>query len=375
MLQIVADENIPLVEEVFSPLGAVRRVNGRALSRQQLAQADILLVRSVTQVNQALLEGTPVRFVATATIGTDHLDTDYLDAAGIAWANAPGSNASSVVEYVISALCRLNGALEQLLEGASVGIIGMGNVGSRLYQRLTALGIRCRGYDPLIPQDRYPVLSSLQAVLASDVLCLHTPWTCSGPHPSHHLLNSKRLKQLNPAAVLINAGRGPAIDNQALLDFLPTWQGRTVLDVWEAEPTISMPLMAQVDIATPHIAGYSYDGKVAGTAMIYAACCAFLGLNQGDAGSKVESAGDLVVSHVDNPVAAVKEAVLASYDLMEDDRRLRSSLERAEDAGEAFDRLRKEYPRRREFKAYRIANGDGLSPAVRQLLSGLGFQC
>ena len=140
-------------------------------------------------VNDQLLAGTPVRFVATATIGTDHLDIDYLEANQIGWASAPGCNANSVVDYIISVFCRLEGLLELLLADGTVGIVGMGNVGSRLYQRLSDLGIHCTAYDPLIDQKSYPILGDLNTVLAADVICLHAPLTVVGSHPSFHLLD------------------------------------------------------------------------------------------------------------------------------------------------------------------------------------------
>ena len=219
-LKIVADENIPSVETIFSALGVVVTVNGRHLNKEQLLDADVLLVRSVTQVNRALLEGTPVRFVATATIGTDHLDKEYLKEKEIAWASAPGCNADSVVDYVISAFCRLEGLLEWLLADGVVGIVGMGNVGSRLYHRLNRLGINVCAYDPLIEQDRYSVLTNLDDVLKSDVICLHAPLSHDGDHPSYHLFDSDRLASLNTGTVLINAGRGAVVDNAALKQLL-----------------------------------------------------------------------------------------------------------------------------------------------------------
>jgi len=253
-LAIVADENIPQVESYFSSLGSVTRVDGRLLTNDQLRDADILLVRSVTDVNEALLAGTRVRFVATATIGTDHLDIDYLDNNGIGWASAPGCNADSVVDFVISAICRMEGLLKWLLADGVVGIIGLGNVGSRLYRRLDELGISCLGYDPLIKQDRYPILSDLDSVLAADVICLHAPLTIDGNHPSYHLLNAQRLGSLRSGTVIISAGRGAVVDTAALQAMLGERNDiGTVLDGWENEPNINIEFMKHVGLVWPHL--------------------------------------------------------------------------------------------------------------------------
>lgn len=375
-MRIVADENIPGVEQAFAPLGEVVCLPGRQLSKADCAQADILLVRSVTRVDAALLEGSRVRFVATATIGEDHLDKAFLRAAGIGWASAPGSNAESVVEYVISAICRLEGALDHLLQGARVGIIGMGNVGSSLYRRLSGLGVKCLAYDPLIPQQRYPVLGTLESVLEAEIICLHTPLTHSGSHPSHHLLNKQRLENLRPGTTVVNAGRGAVIDNQALLTHLEGHHDiSVVLDVWEGEPDINLELMKRVDLATPHIAGYSMDGKLAGTAMIYRACREYLGLPPVPASSTREERIGMSVRPRGNAAAVIADAVLSVYDIAADDQRLRGLLLRPGDAtaAQCFDQLRRDYPVRREFASYFIENANELAPPSRQRLAALGF--
>ncbi len=376
---IVADENIPDVVQRFASIGDVTTVNGRHLATQHLLKADILLVRSVTTVDANLLAGTPVRFVATATIGTDHLDTDYLEASNIGWASAPGCNANSVVDYIISAFCRLEGLLELLLAEGTVGIVGMGNVGSRLYQRLSDLGIRCLAYDPLIDQQRYPILTDLESVLDADVICLHAPLTKTGPHPSFHLLDKKRLATINSGAVIINAGRGAVIDNEALKDLLNDRDDMcTVLDVWENEPSPDIELLKRVDLGSPHIAGYSYDGKLAGTEMIYQASCDFFSL-QPHSAMTAKSDDDLAIELTEHSdvIAAMREAVLSCYDLALDDQRFRGRLLHceAEQRAAEFDYLRKNYPVRRELSRYRIANLNELEKSVVTGLAALGFIC
>ncbi|MFD2312088.1 4-phosphoerythronate dehydrogenase, partial [Microbulbifer halophilus] len=266
-LTIVADENIPALEDYFGDLleggGRLERVNGRTLGRDQLARADILLVRSVTPVNEDLLADTPVRFVGSCTIGTDHLDTAWLDRQGIAWSAAPGCNANSVVEYVFCALAAL--AIDW--RGRSFGIVGCGNVGGLLQRRLRELEIPCAVYDPWLPDN--PDAADLQTVLQQDVICLHAPLVKDGPHPSLHMVGAEQLAHIKDGAVLISAGRGAVVDNAALLELLQKRKRfSTVLDVWENEPAIDTRLLELVDIGTPHIAGYSMDGKLAGTRMI-----------------------------------------------------------------------------------------------------------
>ncbi len=373
-MRIVADENIPLVNECFGELGEIIRLPGRDMTNADLQGADALLVRSVTQVNEALLRDTPVRFVGTCTIGVDHLDTDYLEQQGIGWSSAPGCNANSVVEYVYAALAHLD--VDWL--GKRVGIIGCGNVGGRLYSRLKAQGVECRVYDPFLSAEQVPDLTSLEAVLGCDVVCMHTPLTRSGPHPSFHLIGTEELRQLAPGAVLLNAGRGAVIDNQALLSHLESGADlRVVLDVWEPEPDISRPLLARVELGSPHIAGYSYDGKMQGTFMIYEALCRHLGREPGKQLDSLRPAvedPERVLAEGD-VWSALKDLIPQVYAIAEDDRRLRdlaASAERGEaDFAKGFDQLRKQYPKRREFGNYQVS---AVSKEADARLAALGFK-
>ncbi len=384
-LNIVADENIPFVAEFFQSLGNVTTYPGRTLSAGQVRDADVLLVRSVTAVNEDLLAGSRVGFVGTCTIGIDHLDVDYLQSKGIAYHSAPGCNANSVVEYVFSVLARQKPDWLQ----ASFGIIGCGNVGGHLYRRLTALGLACRCYDPFKSSDSQADLTELEQVLQADVVCLHTPLTTDGPFPTFHILDERRLRALKPGCLLINAGRGAAIDNQALKQVLAERADITaVLDVWEPEPLLDAGLLQQVAIASPHIAGYSYDGKVQGTAMIYAALCRHLkvdlavAVNQllgaDESGRQTISLAQAAASTPDQ--ALLNQCILLAYDVAEDDARMRQRLLSADCQAdpqafaEAFDHLRKHYPKRREFPCFAVA---GLEPMKKKSLikrlTTLGF--
>ena len=374
-MKIIADENIPLVDEFFGHLGDIIRLPGRTMKSDDVRDADVLLVRSVTPVNEALIGASKLSFVGTCTIGVDHLDQDYLTQRGISWASAPGCNANSVVEYVYAALAHLD---VDWLE-RRVGIIGCYNVGGFLHKRLMAPGVQCLCYDPFLTSADNPDLTTLDKVLDCDIVCLHTPLTTSGPYPTRHLLSDAELACLRPGTVLLNAGRGPVVDNAALLRRI---QGsddlQVVLDVWEPEPNISRELLDRVALGTPHIAGYSYDGKVTGTAMIYTALCEHLGVEA------EASLSELLPQVVDNRLKvttadawrAQRQLIPHAYAIAEDDQRLRDLARRAERGEEnfaqGFDRLRKEYPVRREFGNYRLEFEPGTEVNAERL-GALGF--
>lgn len=395
-LIIVADENIPFVAEFFQTLGEVRRFPGRTLSAEQVRDADILLVRSVTPVNAQLLDGSAVQFVGTCTIGIDHLDVDYLTRRGIAYSSAPGCNANSVVEYVFSVLAQQKPDWLQ----ATFGIIGCGNVGGHLHRRLQVLGSATQGsatqklttwcYDPFLTAADNSDLCTLEQVLRADVVCLHTPLTLDGDHPSYHLLSEQELQHLPHGCLLINAGRGPAIDNQALKKILARRPDLTaVLDVWEPEPNLDIELMQQVALASPHIAGYSYDGKVEGTAMIYRALCRHLGREEVIATAELLRDDPSGQQTLVMPTAAdrdiqtlVNDIILQAYNVRADDLRMRELLlsdacqASAEAFAQGFDALRKHYPKRREFACFEVdlqGVAESQKKPLSAVLAALGF--
>ena len=383
-MKIVADENMPCVREWFAGCGDVVTLPGRTLDAVALGAAEALLVRSVTPVGRDLLHGSRVRFVGSATSGIEHIDTGYLRAAGISYAAAPGCNATAVVEYVLSCLCALDGVLEHLLAGGTVGVIGLGHVGARLVRRLQALGIDCVGCDPFL-DDRYRreaqgegtglPLRDLDTVLGADVVCCHTPLTTDGPYPTRHLLDARRLRQLRAGAVLINAGRGAVVDNAALSRVLGERPDlRVVLDVWEGEPAIDRALLDRIALATPHIAGYSWDGKVAGTRMVLEAFCGFFGLPLPEIGAGGSPVAVRIPPQTDS-ATLLRAAVRAVYDVRRDDSAMRAALVACprQEIAAAFDRLRKNYPQRREIAACAIENMDLFNAAEREWLRRLGF--
>jgi len=373
-MKLLVDENIPGAERALRAFGEVRLMAGREIQRDSLSGIDALIVRSITRVDRALLENTSVRFVGTATAGVDHVNQNDLLAMGMGFASAPGSNADSVVDYVLASLAVAFPDAPDL-DGRTVGIIGCGEVGSRLLSRLRALRIEVMAYDPWLPQDRYRELTSLEQVLACDVLSLHVPLVSDGPHPTRHLLGANRLEQLGSDVLLINAARGPVIDNRALLDWLSKRpSAKVVLDTWEHEPAVNAELMARCLIATPHIAGYAMDGKYRGLNDVVHAMARFFAMPLAQPDVVLEPAGtlSLVGSRLG---AAWQSACLSAYPIHEDDRRMRSMMastteEQARRSG--FDALRKRYPERREFSAWQIP-GAALTAAERAALSGAGF--
>merc|ERR1711879_907903 len=211
VVRIFADENIPLLNSFFADLGEAQTVDGRNVQASELTEAEVLLVRSVTQVDKALLEGSSVRFVGTATIGTDHIDRDYLEQSGIGFCSAPGCNAQAVVDYVLSVLSVLVDARDLPMNGLTIGLVGVGNVGYKLRQRLEEMGVSVVATDPFKTEDQVGPLTSLDEVLQADVVTLHTPLTRDGDHPTWHMIAEEQLQQMKPDACLINTCRGGVI--------------------------------------------------------------------------------------------------------------------------------------------------------------------
>ena len=312
---VLADENIPAAEEYFGSYAVIRRAPGRTLERAQLDGVDILLVRSVTRVDEALLGGTSVKFVGTATSGFDHIDREYLRRSGIGFAHAPGSNANSVVEYVLAAIASEGDKLEQLLGGGTFGVVGYGVIGKAVVARFTALGIQCRVYDPWLEQSTIPDAAGLDTVLECDVVSLHAQLTREQPWPSYHLLGRRELRRLRPGTLLINASRGPVVNNAALLEYLETQSGvRTVLDVWEGEPVVCPALLAQVMLGTAHIAGYSWDSKLQATRMLSEAVCRYLLLAPPSSSARTGGAPPIHVADNLSRAGLLRHLVLALGD-------------------------------------------------------------
>ncbi|MDR6913668.1 erythronate-4-phosphate dehydrogenase [Pseudomonas sp. 3296] len=374
---IVADENIPLLDAFFSGFGDIRRVPGRSIDRATVEQADVLLVRSVTNVNRALLEGSNVRFVGTCTIGTDHLDLDYFQQAGITWSSAPGCNARGVVDYVLGSLLTLAEIEGADLTRRTYGVVGAGEVGGRLVKVLQGLGWNVLVCDPPRQASEGADFVSLEQIIEQcDVISLHTPLKKHGAQSTWHLFDKRRLGQLKPGTWLINASRGPVVDNAALRQVLLEREDlQAVLDVWEGEPEVDVALAELCVLATPHIAGYSLDGKQRGTSQIYQAYCEFLGQSAQVSLSDWLPAPWLsqVTLHAQaDPAWALAMLCRGVYDPRRDDADFRRSLVGSvSEQRAAFDALRKHYPSRREIDGLQVRI-EGDSPELQKIVVALG---
>ena len=355
---ILADENIPWLEHYLGGCATIRESGGRDIGPGQLRDVDALLVRSVTRVDEQLLRDSPVRFVGSATSGVDHIDRSYLRQRQIHFCYAPASNANSVVEYVLAAIAAVDDKLERLMAGGRVGIIGYGVIGKRLAQRLQDLGIGYCAYDPWLDADKLSHAAPLEAILDCDVVTLHAELTREQPWPSFHLLGTAELCHLRADALLINASRGPVVDNAALLSLMEQekFRAQVVLDVWEGEPSISEPLLRRVALASPHIAGYSLDGKILATRMLCESLVGHFQLPALNCDSPVADAAPAALASAGSGAALVRCLLQQRYDISVDDALLRGATlgVSPERAAVAFDHLRKTYRERRELYGTRV---------------------
>jgi len=374
---IVADENIPLLDAFFEGFGEIRRVPGRSIDRATVEQADVLLVRSVTNVNRALLEGSKVRFVGTCTIGTDHLDLDYFQRAGITWSSAPGCNARGVVDYVLGSLLTLAEIEGADLTQRTYGVVGAGEVGGRLVKVLQGLGWNVLVCDPPRQAAEGGDYVSLEQIIEQcDVISLHTPLKKHGAQLTWHLFDKNRLSQLKSGTWLINASRGPVVDNAALRQVLLEREDlQAVLDVWEGEPEVDVALAELCVLATPHIAGYSLDGRQRGTAQIYQAYCEFLGQAAQISLNDLLPApwlSQVTLSANSDPAWSLAMLCRGVYDPRRDDADFRRSLVgNVSEQRAAFDSLRKHYPLRREIDGLQVRI-EGDSPELQKIVAALG---
>jgi len=375
-MRIIADPNIAYVRDAFAALGDLCVVPGRDWTPEIARAADLLLVRSVTRVDAALLEASRVRFVGTATSGVDHIDLEYLSHKGIAFAAAPGSNATAVAEYVLSALLILAEQRGAVLKGMTAGIIGCGQVGARVTDFLGALGVECIINDPpLQEQTGAAKYRTLDEALSAHVVSLHVPLTASGSHPTVNLIGLDELTRMRNDAILINTARGGVLDEPALRTLLTRRPGMAaVIDCWCHEPDIDVELLQRAAIGTPHIAGYSDDAKLRATEMLYRAVCEFLSVpTEWQPPAAADTLRTLCLDEAETDEDFLRQAVFACYDARDDHRALAEidGLPLAE-RGQHFDALRAHYRTRREFSAVEVlAPSD--RPAFRALLRALGF--
>jgi erythronate-4-phosphate dehydrogenase len=379
-MKIVADMNIPFVSECFSSIGQVEVVSSSQINSKVVSDADILLVRSVTKVNPQLLDGSKIKFVGTATIGFEHVDLEYLNSRGIGFASAPGSNANSVAEYIVAGLLYVAQKYGIELEGKSIGIVGCGNVGSRVAQKAHALGMELFLNDPPLKRQtsdkKYLPIGEL---FDCDFLTVHTPLTFSGPDKTFHLMDENFFRNLKKDCIFFNTSRGAVVDGASLKKALQIGRLRaSVLDVWENEPDIDLELLEMVDIGTPHIAGYSMDGKVAGMMMIYKAVCDYFDIKpvfgQESFLSGALSNSLSLPGGVSKEQSVLNDLVKKVYDIKKDDLALRKIIDLpADHRAEYFYQLRKEYPIRMEFQNVTVILGNGYNNLADKL-RGIGFK-
>ncbi|MDZ7262729.1 MAG: 4-phosphoerythronate dehydrogenase PdxB [candidate division KSB1 bacterium] len=379
-MKIIADENIPFVKQAFSHLGEVTTLPGRQMTAQSVRDAEILLVRSVTKVDQELLEGSSVRFVATATIGTDHIDLAYLQKKGIGFSDAAGSNANSVAEYVMAAILCLAHRKNWELEKMTLGVVGVGNIGSKVVRMAQGLGMQVLQNDPpLARKTGESRFLPLDALMAADIITIHVPLTYEGEDATHYLFDTERISKMKDRSTLFNTSRGGVVSEDALKRaiLLAKLEG-LVLDVWENEPQIDTQLLRAIDLGTPHIAGYSFDGKVNGTNMIYRAVCHFLGVEP--RWHLEEIMPPPMIPHLmvkvtgETDEQALHSVIKQIYDIQRDDAALRQVLQlKPNERAGYFDQLRKNYPVRREFFNTELTLVNA-SERLRRKFAALGFR-
>lgn len=379
-MKTVCSSNMPFALEAFSTLGEVQVVEERGACPEDVRDADILAIRSTTQVNRDLLEGSAVKFVGTATIGTDHLDIPYLEERGIRWCSAAGCNANSVSEYFVAALLCLAKRHGFTFRRKKVGVIGVGNVGSLVVEKAEALGMKVLQSDPPKFDEtgdaRYLPLA--EVLPYADIVTLHVPFTRGGKYPTSCMAGSAFFSRLKKGCIFVNASRGDVVDTDALLAAMNKKRvSHAVIDTWDGEPAFRKDLLDRVDIGTPHIAGHSLEGKVMGTVMVYQAACRFLNV-----APQWDLSDFLPPSTIGEIFAYARgrrnEDVLADlvrmiYDIEADDEALRRGAD-GDDMARAqhFDSLRRNYAVRREFRFTKVA----LNGATRTLLKkvkALGF--
>ena len=376
-MKILADENIPKARALFSAFGEVKTHQGRDLNPADVEDADVLLVRSVTNVNEQLLANSSVKFVGTSTIGTDHVDMEYLNANNIGFANAPGCNAIAVAEYIMSGLFVISTEYYLDLRTSKVGIIGAGNVGSALSTRLSILGIPHVLYDPplrAIGDTRN--LVDFEELSYCDIITCHVPLTRPGQSkwPTHHMVNADFLAKMSSMNYFINSSRGSVVNTPDLLDWLnQSDEHQAINDVWENEPAIDARLLERSLIATPHIAGHSFEGKVRGTIRLYQAVCKHFKLdcNLDTNGLLTDNLPKDVIKLQQelNYMQAMSSALWKVYNIRDDDKALRAGLKK-NDMTAHFDRLRRGYKIRRECTAHRldeVSAPDGALKTLKQL--------
>lgn len=372
-MKIIADDKIPFLRGALEPYADVVYLPGLQITRDMLQDADVMLIRTRTKCTESLLEGTGVKFIGTATIGFDHIDVHYCNKHNIIWTNAPGCNSSSVMQYIAAALLRISSKSGFQLKDKTLGIVGVGNVGSKVEEFARILGMKVLLNDPPREREEGGVsFHSLETILSeSDIITLHVPLNVVGEDYTFHLFEDENFRMMKKGTWFINSSRGEVTDTGALKKALISGKlGGAVIDVWENEPDIDLNLMNHAFLATPHIAGYSTDGKANGTSMVVNFLSRILNL------PLEQWYPDIIPPPVSPEIimdcsgktdeAIIMEAVIQTYQIESDDAALRKNPSE-------FEKLRGDYPLRREFNSFTVHLKNG-TVKVRQMLEAIGFK-
>lgn len=371
-MKIIIDDKIPYIKGAFEHLADVVYLPGKETTPEVVKNADAIITRTRTNCNRELLEGSKVKFIATATIGFDHIDTGYCKQAGIKWTNAPGCNAESVNQYISSALFSWSMKKRKDLEGLTIGVVGVGQVGSRVAKTCKILGMNVLQNDPprerLEGPEKFVSLETIQN--EADIITFHVPLNMLGEDATFHLVGADFLNSLRKKPLLINSCRGEVFDTKEVISAIKNKKIEgTIIDCWENEPEIDPELLKLTSIATPHIAGYSKDGKANGTKMSVQAVSRFFNLGMNDWQPKGVQLPENTTIEIDGnqrrEYSILAEAILSTYDIENDDENLR-------DNPQLFEKLRGDYPVRREFDSYTIV-AKNIEKNTLEKLKLLGF--
>ncbi len=362
----------------FQTIGDVEIVQDEAITRDHVKDAAALIIRSKTPVTSELIADTALQFVGTATAGYDHVDVAAVEALGVEWCSAAGCNANSVAEYITAALLWYAARSGTELTGKSIAVIGVGHVGSAVVTKAKALGMRVLPVDPPRQQlEHLPHFKTMQDALAeADVVTLHVPLTDAGSYATRRMADTSFFERVKPGAVFINAARGEVVNEESLL--LAVESGvvsHMMLDVWDHEPNCNAALLSRAAVATPHIAGYSIEGKFKGTQMIYRALCEYVEISphrielEQQPRNRVLPLEETVGLNRDEKLHTL---VRYAYDI-EADSRILKNLQHEAETPAAFTRYRKNYPERHEFSSYCVA-APASPGSLRSVAEALGFK-
>lgn len=372
-MKFIIDDKIPYIKGALEPFGEVLYLSGPKTTPAIAKNADAIITRTRTICNKELLDGSSVKFIATATIGYDHIDTDYCDNAGVKWTNAPGCNSKSVEQYIASALFVLAERKGFELKNKTIGIVGVGQVGSKVARVCELFGMNVILNDP--PRERAEgseKFCSLNYIIENaDIITLHVPLNMQGEDSTFHLADDTFFKSLKRKPIVFNSCRGEVLDSFSAKSALKEGLiSGLIIDCWENEPDIDMELLGMVDLATPHIAGYSKDGKANGTSLSIQAVSRFFGLGLDDwKATDVELPAKTIIS-IDgtglDKEKIIARAVLATYDIRIDDQDFRSNPN-------LFEKLRGDYYVRREYPVFTV-EAKNVSSETIEVLESLGFK-